>query len=104
LFTELARYEFIANVSDFVGADFRGKWIIAADELTELSENERAIVKSVGLSLGTSDIQGQLSMLDVNVQLLDKHCEQAGEQYIKKGKLYRSVGVLTGVLLAILLI
>jgi stage III sporulation protein AB len=104
LFEELSRYDFIGSVNNAIGADFRGNWLTVTDELTELAESERSIIKSVGLSLGTSDVQGQLSMLEVNAQLLAKHGDEAHEQYNKKGKLYRSCGLLAGLFLAVLII
>ena len=104
LFSELSRYEFISNVGGAVGADFRGGWVTAADKLTELGEYERKVVKSVGLSLGTSDIEGQIGMLEVNAEILSKHSEEAHEQYVKKGNLYRIFGVLAGMFIAVLLI
>jgi stage III sporulation protein AB len=102
LFMELSRYEFISKIGDC--GDFRGNWEAVTDSLTELGESERSIIKSVGLSLGTSDVQGQLSMLEMNSQLLDKHTDEAREQYIKKGRLYRSFGLLAGLFTAILII
>ena len=103
LFFELSRYEFIRRVAEW-GETGRENWAAAADELSELGEQERGIVKSIGLSLGTSDIGGQLSMLEVNSQLLAKYVDEAHEQYMKKGKLYRSFGILAGLLAAILII
>jgi len=104
LFTELSRYEFIRNVNKSGSADFRRDWVVAAEHLTELEEAERSIIKSIGLSLGTSDIEGQLSMLEVNSQLLSDYGDEAHEQYMKKGKLYRTFGVLAGMFMAILII
>lgn len=103
LFNELSRYEFIRRVSEWGNAG-RENWVSVTNELTELEDTERGIVKSVGMSLGTSDINGQLSMLEVNSQLLAKQVEIAHEQYIKKGKLYRSAGILAGLFVAILVI
>jgi stage III sporulation protein AB len=107
LFTELSHYglirSLIRNRETEAGSSFRESWYCAADELTELGESERAIVKSIGRSLGTSDTDGQLAMLAVNSALLTKHGDEAHEQYIKKGKLYRSFGLLAGLFTAILL-
>jgi stage III sporulation protein AB len=104
LFTELSRYEFFSKISEFGDLDFREEWVEVTDTLTELTESERKIIKSIGLSLGTSDVEGQLSMLEVNAQLLTKHGDEAHEQYLKKGRLYRSIGVLAGLFVAILII
>jgi stage III sporulation protein AB len=100
LFTELSRYEFIRRISE----SGRENWMTVTDELTELEEPERSVVKSIGLSLGASDIDGQLSMLEVNARLLAKYGDEAHEQYMKKGKLYRSFGILAGLFAAILML
>jgi stage III sporulation protein AB len=103
LFVELSRYEFIAKISknnDF--REFRENWVEACDELTELEKSEREILKSVGLALGTSDVEGQISMLEVNAQLLSKSCDEAHEMFLKKGKMYRSIGMLAGLFVAIM--
>jgi stage III sporulation protein AB len=111
LFRELSRYEFINSVVKSgeelppnIPSDFRGGWSEAADGLTELERGERGVIKSIGLSLGTSDTEGQLSMLEVNLQLLSKYKEEAREEYIKKGKLYRSFGLLAGMFIAVVII
>lgn len=100
LFRELSHYEFIRKVSE-LGRENR---VTVINELTELEDSERSIVKSVMGALGTSDISAQLSMLEVNARLLEKQAEEAREQYAKKGKLYRSVGVLAGLFAAILIL
>jgi len=102
LFTEMSRYEFITKVGS--ACDFRDGWAKAADGLDELHESERAIVRSVGMALGTSDVQGQISMLEVNARLLSQHGDEAHEEYRVKGKMYRSIGILAGLFMAILII
>jgi stage III sporulation protein AB len=103
LFAELSRYEFIERIAS-TGDDFRGSWASVTNTLTELEEGERDIIKSVGRALGTSDVDGQLSMLEVNTKLLCSYSEAARELYSQKGKLYRTCGILTGLFMAILII
>jgi len=104
LFAELSRYDFIKTVEVSESGDFRESWGVAADSLTELDVGDRGIVKAVGLSLGNSDIEGQLSMLEANAALLKSNADQAAELYLKKGKMYRSFGMLGGLLTAIMII
>jgi len=104
LFRELGRYGFLNNVNAGENGDFRDSWYAAADALTELDKSERDIVKNVGFSLGNSDSSGQLSMLEANSKLLEIAAEEVREQYNKKGKLYRSIGVLGGLFAAILIL
>ena len=112
LFRELSSNEFISRVLELremhelsgEGSCFRESWNKTADELNELSESERSTIKSIGRSLGASDIEGQLSMLEVNAALLENFAEEAHEQYIQKGKLYRSMGTLAGLFAAVMII
>ena len=103
LFHELSRFDFIRKVREFGGTDFRNDWLTAADELLELQEEERGVVKSIGMFLGSSDVEGQLSMLEINSALLKQYGDEAHEQYLKKGKMYRTFGLLSGILAAILI-
>jgi len=104
LFSELSRYDFIRSVEVSESGGFRESWVAAADSLTELDKSERDIVKAVGCSLGNSDIEGQLSMLEVNAALLKKNADQAAELYDKKGGMYRSFGFLSGLMAAVMII
>ena len=60
------------------------------------------LASAFAANLGTSDMEGQLSEFEMLKARLDviaaKHCET----YDKKGKLYRSVGLLAGVMVAIM--
>jgi hypothetical protein len=95
------------NLSGFdkpENTDFRKDWFKAADRLYELEESERSIIKSIGSFLGGSDIQGQLSMLEINSELLKRNGNEAREQYLKKGKLYRTFGLLAGLFAAVMIL
>ena len=51
-----------------------------------------------------ADTDGQLSMLEMSKSLLQSRLEQAREDYSKKGRMYRSTGVLLGIGAAVTLI
>lgn len=70
----------------------------------KLFQEERKELISLGYSLGTSDIDGQLSALSIIKNKFDIIAEKSNFEYTKKGKLYRTLGVLCGVFISILLI
>ncbi len=77
---------------------------ISEDELYMLDKRDIAIIRELLNGLGKTDTDGQISMLEMNKKLLQNRLEQAREEYSKKGRMYRSVGVLVGVGVAVMLI
>lgn len=77
---------------------------ISDDELYMLDKRDTAIIRELLNGLGKTDTDGQISMLEMNKKLLQNRLEQAREEYSKKGRMYRSVGVLVGVGAAVMLI
>lgn len=77
---------------------------ISDDELYMLDKRDTAIIRELLNGLGKTDTDGQISMLEMNKKLLQNRLEQARDEYSKKGRMYRSVGVLVGVGAAVMLI
>ena len=82
---------------------FYGQWESAADEC-RFKGDERNLILSLGNVLGTSDTQGQLAAIELYSAKLDSMIKASDEQYSRKGKLYRSLGVLSGAMLGILML
>lgn len=109
LFTELDSAgggKFINKVAEYAnnGVNRRGAWNEAVCDFGELDPGDREILLSVGNSLGGSDIAGQLSMLELSGELLAVRQREAAETSSRKGAVYRSVGLLAGLGLAIIVI
>lgn len=71
---------------------------------TFMNDGDIKLLKTLGGTLGTSDIDGQLQSLEVykaDFKLLEKEAIAA---YEKKAKLYRSLGLLCGMFVSIMLI
>lgn len=79
-------------------------WNNAVNGFPELDEGDKELLKSVGNSLGGSDTAGQTAMLELNRELLANRLRGASENFSKKGAMYRSVGLLTGLGLAVIII
>ncbi len=84
--------------------NFRELWKDAVNSQKSLPEDIKRILNDFGSTLGQSDIEGQLVAIGAiaeNAEILEK---KYSEMYSQKGRLYRSVGMLFGVMVGILII
>lgn len=84
--------------------DFHTLWSKAVDSDPHMAADEKALLRSFGAVLGTSDIEGQLLLVEGALEDLKKIENKRSEEYRRKGKLYRSLGMLFGVMAGILFI
>lgn len=71
---------------------------------TNLKEEDITALKTLGKMLGNTDIEGQVSQIELTENLLNEQIENAQEEKIKNSKLYKTLGVATGLTIAIILI
>ncbi|MDE5583142.1 MAG: stage III sporulation protein AB [Ruminococcus sp.] len=86
------------------GDDFHEIWKNAVNSQKNIPREEKRILCDFGEMLGRSDIEGQtdsIGTLAESAEILEKKRCQI---YLQKGKLYRSVGMLFGVMVGILVI
>ena len=100
---------FIGTLSEHIEneRDFSIAWSNAIDsskDQTSLKEDDIKILISVGNELGKSDIDGQISTLSLYRDMLSRSLKSAIEEKHNKGKMYRNLGALIGVGIAIILI
>ena len=81
-----------------------GKALEEAKDKTNLSNEDIAALKTLGKMLGNTDIDGQVSQIELTENLLTKQIENAQEEKKKNLKLYKTLGVATGLTIAIILI
>jgi stage III sporulation protein AB len=87
------------------GASFPSAWRTALSERPgALGVEEAALLSGLGQVLGSADLDSQLDALACARSRLEAHIAEAEERRDKHGKLYRSLGVLTGVGIVVLLI
>lgn len=79
-------------------------WETALAQDDTLSPEEIAVLETVGQTLGSTALEGQLSALELCLERLAVLQEDAVLRARSKGRLYRSLGLLGAVFLAILLI
>lgn len=99
-------FDFLKNAENNYSTEipFYSVWEDAICADVTLSNEEKNLLDEFGSGLGTSDIDGQLAMIDIYKEKVCTLIESAKSEYEKKGKLYRSLGVLSGITLAVFLI
>lgn len=69
-----------------------------------LWESDIQSLIQIGLRLGYLDVQMQLKTMEFYLEELKNACAMAEEEYREKGKLYRSLGFMGGLFLAVVLL
>ena len=86
------------------GTDISEAWKISARQARFITESDREILLSTGEQLGTTDIDGQLSMLTLSAGLAEKNLMEAREESSRKGRMTLCVWVLCGIAAGIMLL
>ncbi|TRM12679.1 stage III sporulation protein SpoAB [Lentibacillus cibarius] len=89
------------------GTDLYSVWDRCVNELLEtssLSDIEGEIVKQFGRTLGQHDFAQQQKHIHLTINHLDRQLEEARENQFKYGKMAKSLGVLCGLFVVLLLI
>lgn len=85
-------------------ADFHDEWRGSVLKSRGFAAEERELIIEIGSSLGTTDTEGQLKALSFYRERAKALYEQRSAEYVAKGRLYRSLGLLAGVTAAIMVI
>lgn len=92
---------------DSSDAPFQDLWrseIKALSSKYHLNNSDRELLTELGNSLGTTDAEGQLHLIELYKSLLAKQLEAAEAEQRQKTRVYVSVGLFSGLSLAIVLI
>lgn len=106
--SQLKELEFLNSIKEKFepNISFYDAWISGIDSWSNqpLNDEDISFLKNVGSTLGNSDIEGQLSSLELHKENLDRLLQKAISDRDKKAKLYRSLGVLSGTFISIMLL
>ena len=72
--------------------------------LTELSDYDRDIIISTLKNLGRSDIESQNNIIENAINIVQKQVKDANTNKIKSSKVYKTVGVITGLIIVVIFI
>lgn len=74
------------------------------DKLSELNLYDKQILTQGIVNLGASDVEGQVNVISLAVNSLENRLEEAIEEKKKNTKLYKTVGLMTGLMIAVIFI
>lgn len=99
-------FDFLGCITPDKDVSFQQNWhnAIEANPPMSLNRNDLEILADIGKNLGTSDMEGQISMLSLQRAELETLISYAEADCEKKSKLYRSLGVLAGAFISVMLI
>ncbi|MBQ3565759.1 MAG: stage III sporulation protein AB [Oscillospiraceae bacterium] len=103
---EFSRLDFTVRLSENCKQmrSFPKAWENAVTSDDRLSEQEKKLLTDIGGSLGTTDVQGQLSAIAIYMSDIENMIAEESEKYRVKGKMYRSLGIAFGAMTGILII
>lgn len=80
-------------------------WLQAVTESkNNLNKEDISVIQNLGRLLGQTDLEGQLSEIEVVNEFLTSQLENASDEKKKNEKMYRTLGLVTGLTIAIILI
>ncbi len=84
--------------------DINISWIQETDKLKNINSEDKEIIKMFGKLLGKTDIKGQLGQIELTSKLIEKQIEKAECEKNKNFKLYKTMGVISGIGICIILV
>ena len=69
-----------------------------------IDEEDRTVLKNLSKLLGKTDLEGQLSQIEYTTDFLDKQIKKAEIQKDKNEKMYRTLGMILGMVIVIILV
>ncbi len=91
--------------SESLNFDFYSAWVESVNESSSFLKNDDLeIIKSFGKLLGKTDLEGQINEIELTMILIDKQIKDAEEELNKNNKLYKSMGIIVGVTISIILV
>ena len=88
------------------GMNAKDAWNIAIEDsknYLDFNKEDLNIIKSIGNMLGKTDINGQVSELDLSMGLIDLQIDKAEEYCKKNERMYKSLGSIVGLAVIIIL-
>ena len=80
-------------------------WNEAIDNAkNDFTVEDKEIMKMFGKLLGKTDIKGQLSQIELTQKLIEKQIEKAEFEKNKNSKLYKTIGIISGIAICIILV
>lgn len=79
-------------------------WDMAVDtNILSINEEDKSILKNLSKLLGQTDIEGQINQIELTSKFLDEQIEKAERERLKNEKMYRTLGMVIGLAIVIIL-
>ena len=80
-------------------------WNKAIDtDILNINVEDKNVLKNLSKMLGTTDMEGQISQIDITSNFLDEQIRKAEKERQKSEGLYRKLGAIVGLVIVIILI
>lgn len=95
-----------ANIymEDNTAKDAWEKSLDETKEKTNFTDEDIIVLKTLGKMLGETDLQGQISQIELTQSLLNSQIKEAQEEKVKNSKMYKTLGITVGLAVGIILI
>ena len=74
------------------------------NQKNNFNDEDKEIIKMFGKLLGKTDLKGQVSQIELTQKLIEKQIEKAENDKIKNSKLYKTMGIICGMAICIILV
>lgn len=74
------------------------------NQKNNFNNEDKEIIKMFGKLLGKTDLKGQVSQIELTQKLIEKQIEKAENDKIKNSKLYKTMGIICGMAICIILV
>ena len=72
-------------------------------DLLSINEEDKSILKNLSKLLGQTDMEGQVNQINLTTAFLDEQIEKAEKERAKNEKMYRTLGMIVGLAIVIIL-
>lgn len=79
-------------------------WKEAVNEENDFSKEDKEIIEMMGKLLGKTDLDGQVNEINLSLNLVEKQIKLAEAEKQKNVKLYKTMGIVCGIGICIILI
>ena len=73
-------------------------------DMEDITKYDKEVFISTLKNLGRSDLESQLNIIDNSISIIENQIKEANEIKLKNSKLYKTVGVITGLMIVIVFI
>ncbi|MDD2376745.1 MAG: stage III sporulation protein AB [Clostridia bacterium] len=73
-------------------------------KIEELTEYDKNIFVSTLKNLGKSNVEGQINIIQNNISTIENQIKEANEIKLKNSRMYRTIGMLSGLIIVVLFV